>query len=226
MSKTTERLQKMEFTQRDRELLEGYFRLADSMADLIGPHCEVVIHSLESFEQSVVKIVNGHHTGRKEGSPITDLGLKMLRLYEQTGDVTPKSYFSTNKDGSMLKSSTCILAGEDGKPIGMFCVNMNLSYPFPEIIKTLMPDMSQQPNLAIKENFSSSAGEVVEQALQHAVNDVDADPSVNLKGRNKAITKILFDNGIFELKEATNIVANHLNITKHAVYKYIREFKS
>ncbi|MBV7314058.1 transcriptional regulator [Shewanella sp. NIFS-20-20] len=215
-----------EFTPKDRELLEGYFRLAESMADLIGPHCEVVIHSLESFEKSVVKIVNGHHTGRTEGSPITDLGLKMLRLYEQTGEVTPKSYFSHNKDGSLLKSSTCILSGDGGKPIGMFCVNMNLSFPFPEIMKTLMPDMTQHPSLTVTENFSASAGDVVEQALQHAVSDVDADPTVNLKGRNKAITKILFDNGIFELKEATNIVANQLSITKHAVYKYIREFKS
>lgn len=89
-----------------------------------------------------------------------------------------------------------------------------------------MPDMTQHHGLTITENFSSSVNEVVEQALQHAVLDVDADSSVNLKGRNKAITKILFDNGIFELKEATHIVANYLNITKHAVYKYIREFKS
>ncbi|MEC4727564.1 PAS domain-containing protein [Shewanella sp. D64] len=226
MIKTAEQAYKTEFTSKDRELLQGYFHLAESMADLIGPHCEVVIHSLESFEQSVVKIVNGHHTGRKVGSPITDLGLKMLRLYEQTEEVTPKRYFSNNKDGAMLKSSTCILLGENGKPIGMFCVNMNLSYPFPEIIKTLMPDTSQHHSFDMTENFSSSAGDVVEQALRHAVSEVDADTSVNLKGRNKAITKILFDNGIFELKEATNIVANHLSITKHAVYKYIREFKS
>ncbi|ABV89388.1 transcriptional regulator [Shewanella pealeana] len=226
MIKAAEQAFKTEFTPRDRELLQSYFHLAESMADLIGPHCEVVIHSLESFEQSVVKIVNGHHTGRKVGSPITDLGLKMLRQYEQTGELTPKSYFSNNKGGEMLKSSTCILQGEKGRPIGMFCVNMNLSYPFPEIIKTLMPDTTQHHSFDMTENFSASAGDVVEQALNHAIAEVEADDSVNLKGRNKAITKVLFDNGIFELKEATNIVSNHLSITKHAVYKYIREFKS
>lgn len=226
MSKTSETMQKTEFTQRDRELLQGYFRLAESIADLIGPHCEVVIHSLENVEQSIVKIVNGHHTGRKKGSPITDLGLRMLRLYEQTGEVTPKSYFSNNKDGSMLKSSTCILTGENDKPIGMFCVNMNLSHPFPEIIKTLMPDLTQHHNITMTENFSSSANDVVEQALKRAILDVDSDPAINLKSRNKSITKILFDNGIFEIKEATNITSRKLNITKHAVYKYIREFKS
>jgi len=73
---------------------------------------------------------------------------------------------------------------------------------------------------------NSDAVDVVEQALNHAMSEVYVNASVNLKGRNKAIAKILFNNGIFELKEATNIVANRLSITKHAVYKYIREFKA
>lgn len=213
------------FTDKDREFLQCHFRLADTIADFIGPHCEVVIHSFESFEKSVVKIVNGHHTGRKVGSPITDLGLRMLRQLEETGEVTPRSYFTKSKDGSLLKSTTCVLAGEKGKPIGLFCINMNLSYPFPEIIKTLMPDMAQT-SPAVNENFSSSATEVIAQALEHAISEVESDPQVTQKGRNKAITKVLFDNGIFELKEATATVSERLGITRHAVYKYLREFKS
>lgn len=78
------------FTDKDREYLETNFRLAETIAEFIGPHCEVVIHSFESFEESVVKIVNGHHTGRELGSPITDMGLKMLNAFEKTGNVTPK----------------------------------------------------------------------------------------------------------------------------------------
>jgi predicted transcriptional regulator YheO len=212
------------FSDKDRECLANYFRLADTIADFIGPHCEVVIHSFESFEKSVVKIVNGHHTGREVGSPITDLGLKMLRHVEQTGEVTPKCYFNKSKDGSLLKSTTSVLAGEKGRPIGLFCINMNLSYPFPEIIKTLMPDMAQT-NGVVSENFSSSAADVITQALDHAIHDVEHDPSVTQKGKNKAITKQLLENGIFELKEATAMVAERLGITRHAVYKYIREFK-
>ncbi|MGF1715297.1 helix-turn-helix transcriptional regulator [Photobacterium chitinilyticum] len=214
-----------EFTDKDREFLVTYFRLADTIADFIGPHCEVVIHSFESLEKSVVKIVNGHHTGRTVGSPITDLGLKMLSLIEKTGEVTPKSYFTTSKDGSLLKSTTCVLAGENGKPIGLFCINMNLSHPFPEIIKTLMPDMANT-HVAVSENFSSCATDVIEQALSHAIQEIENDASVNLKGKNKAITKLLLENGVFELKEATAMVSERLGITRHAVYKYIREFKS
>nr|WP_232313307.1 PAS domain-containing protein [Enterovibrio coralii] len=203
----------------------AYFRLADTIADFIGPHCEVVIHSFESLEKSVVKIVNGHHTGREVGSPITDLGLRMLSAFEKTGNVTPKSYFTESKEGALLKSTTCILEGEEGRPIGMFCINMNLSFPFPEIIKTLMPDMAHS-SMSVSENFSASAGDVIDQALNQAIVEVEGDVSITPKGKNKAITKLLFENGIFELKEATAIVSERLGITRHAIYKYLREYKS
>jgi len=225
MKATTNTAFNTKFSSEDRIFLVTYFRLADTIADFIGPHCEVVIHSFESLEKSVVKIVNGHHTGRELGSPITDLGLKMLSHIETTGEVTPKSYFTTTKDGALLKSTTCVLAGENGKPIGLFCINMNLSHPFPEIIKTLMPDMANA-HTSVSENFSSSTADVIEQALNHAIQEIDNDRSVNQKGRNKAITKLLLDNGIFELKEATAMVSKHLGITRHPIYKYIREFKS
>lgn len=213
------------FTDKDREYLETNFRLAETIAEFIGPHCEVVIHSFESFEESVVKIVNGHHTGRELGSPITDMGLKMLNAFEKTGNVTPKSYFTTSKDGALLKSTTCVLAGENGKPIGLFCINMNLSHPFPDIIKTLMPDMAST-HVGVHENFSSSPTEVIENALENAILEIESNVSINLKGKNKAITRQLFDNGIFELKEATALVSERLGITRHAIYKYNREFRS
>ncbi|MDD1781834.1 PAS domain-containing protein [Enterovibrio sp. ZSDZ35] len=213
------------FTAKDRDVLMAYFRLADTIADFIGPHCEVVIHSFESFEKSVVKIVNGHHTGREVGSPLTDLGLRMLSAFEKTGNVTPKSYFTESKEGALLKSTTCILESEEGRPIGMFCINMNLSFPFPEIIKTLMPDMAQSP-MSVSENFSASAGDVIDQALNQAIIEVEGDVSITPKGKNKAITKLLFENGIFELKEATAIVSERLGITRHAIYKYLREYKA
>lgn len=218
-------VKQVRFTDEDREYLSNYFRLADTIADLIGPYCEVVIHSFESLENSVVKIVNGHHTGREIGSPITDLGLRMWSTFEKTGEVSPKSYFTNAADGSLLKSTTCILAGPEQKPIGMLCINMNLSFPFPEIVKTLMPQFHVSQTL-VSETFSNNANDVIKQALSTAMQEVDQDETVSAKGRNKAIIRCLFDNGVFELKETTTQVSEQLGISRQAVYKFIREFKS
>ncbi|KOO16377.1 hypothetical protein AKJ18_03490 [Vibrio xuii] len=218
-------VKQVRFTDEDRQCLNNYFRLADTIADLIGPYCEVVIHSFESLENSVVKIVNGHHTGREIGSPITDLGLRMWSTFEKTGEVSPKSYFTNAADGSLLKSTTCILAGPEQKPIGMLCINMNLSFPFPEIVKTLMPHCNVSQTL-VSETFSNNANDVIKQALNAAIQEVDQDETISVKGRNKAIIRCLFDNGVFELKETTTQVSEQLGISRQAVYKFIREFKS
>ncbi|MCX3310979.1 PAS domain-containing protein [Pantoea vagans] len=212
------------FSVKDHEHMTSYFRLADMVADLVGPHCEVVIHSFESLENSVVKIVNGHHTGRIIGSPITDMGLKMLRLFTQTGEVNSKSYFTRSPAGHYLKSTTCVIAGENNKPIGLFCVNINLSTPFNEILSTLTPEIKL--NRVLHENFSNNTQDVIEQAVQDIMNEISGDATINKKMRNKAVIYQLYENGIFELKESTTVVAEKLGITRHAVYKYLRDFKS
>lgn len=215
---------RVSLTATDNEFMQSYYRLADMVADLIGPHCEVVLHSFGDLEASVVKIVNGHHTGRGVGSPITDMGLKMLRLFMQTGEVNSRSYFTRNKKGELLKSTTCVVAGEHGKPIGLFCVNINLSVPFPELIKTLIPDNS--PLAMVMEHFSTNSHDVISQSAEKAIHEIDSNSNISKKSRNKAIIFHLYENGIFELKESAGVISEKLGISRHAIYKYLREFKS
>ena len=57
----------------DKQILESYKTMVDGLANYLGPSSEVVLHSLEDYNRSVVKIANGHHTGRKIGAPIMDI---------------------------------------------------------------------------------------------------------------------------------------------------------
>lgn len=210
-------------SQEDKKKLESYFPLADTIVSLIGEHCEIVIHSLDELERSVVKISNGSITGRKIGSPITDLGLKMLAQYEKNKSQVQEGYFAKNANGDELKSATFVITGLKEQPIGLFCMNINLSAPFNEVLKAFFPSVNSPP---VQELFSSNATDVINESLKKTIIDVDNDNNVMLKQRNKEITRRLFENGIFELKEATQLVALELKISKHAIYKYIREFKS
>jgi predicted transcriptional regulator YheO len=78
----------------------------------------------------------------------------------------------------------------------------------------------------VSETFSNNANDVIQQALSAAIQEVDQDETVSTKGYNKAIVRNLFDNGVFELKETTTQVSEQLGISRQAVYKFIREFKS
>ena len=62
----------------DKVILESYKILMDGLSAYLGEGYEIILHSLEDLDHSVIKIINGHYTERCEGAPITDLALTML----------------------------------------------------------------------------------------------------------------------------------------------------
>ena len=81
------------FTDEDHRILSSCVTLVEGLADYLGGGYEIVLHSLESMEHSVIAIANGHYTNRHEGSPITDLALDMLRSIQQEDGKSHISYF-------------------------------------------------------------------------------------------------------------------------------------
>ncbi|AOF52750.1 hypothetical protein BKG91_04165 [Rodentibacter caecimuris] len=128
-----------------QHILQSYFHLADSLANLLGQCCEVVVHRLGELSCSVVKIVNGFHTGRSIGAPITDNALKILKNDQKALKQLEQIYFSTRNDGHLVKSTTPVILVGNGNPTGLLCMNLNLSYPLDKTMANLMP----QQNLAI-----------------------------------------------------------------------------
>ena len=125
------------FTETDYEILKSYEAAVDGLALLIGEHCEIVLHSLEDLKRSAVKIANGHHTGRKVGSPITDLALRMLHDITDEDCSTSKAYFTRAKTGALMKSLTIAIRNKSRRIIGLLCINMNLDVPFSRLFRRL-----------------------------------------------------------------------------------------
>ena len=72
-------VKEISFVKEERLILNSYIPVVEGLAAYLGPSYEITLHSLENLDHSVIKIMNGFHTGRSEGSPITDLALRMLR---------------------------------------------------------------------------------------------------------------------------------------------------
>ncbi|MCL6270304.1 PAS domain-containing protein [Sansalvadorimonas sp. 2012CJ34-2] len=206
------------------EALKPYFIIVDFVADFIGPHCEVLLHSLDSVGSSVVHIVNGNLTNRKLGSPMTDLGVKQVAEMRKTGNLNTGPYFTHGRDGNLFKSISCGCTDSKGHLIGFLCINMNLNRPFPEIIKTLMPGLSDQDKV-LNESFNNNMDDLLDTVTEEVINEVAADRSIPLKQKNRCVVHELYDRGIFQMKGAPQHIANKLNVTKHSVYKYYREVK-
>lgn len=210
------------FTPADRRLLRRYEGVADAIATLFGRGCEIVLHSLEDLSHSVVKIVNGHVTGRSLGSPITDLGLKVLRRsFEGTEDVIG-SYFAFTDSGRPIKSVTLLIRNDRDVPIGMLCINFDLSMPLASFIKEFSPF---QDLPASSEHFPAGVGDLVQHALAEEAENLVRANGVPIQEKNRKIVEGLENRGLFGIKGSVESVSKGLGITKYTIYKYLREIR-
>lgn len=213
------------FTEFDHHILRSYEAVVDGIASLIGSYCEIVLHSLEDINKSAIRIANGENTGRKVGSPITDLALQMLKDIERSKRNFSRSYFTRAKGGVLMKSITVAIRNGDERIIGLLCININLDAPFSQVLHSFMP--SEEANeAAASVNFASDVDELVDQTVKRTIDEINADKEVGNNAKNKQIVIDLYDKGIFDIKDAINRVADQLNISKHTVYLYIRQRKT
>jgi predicted transcriptional regulator YheO len=91
-------------------------------------------------------------------------------------------------------------------------------------MQTFLPPEIKE--VASSVNFASSVDELVAQTLEFTIEEVNADRNVSNNAKNRQIVLNLYEKGIFDIKDAINQVADRLNISKHTVYLYIRQFKS
>ena len=215
----------MPFSEHDKIILRSYEAVVDGIASLIGPFCEIVLHSLEDLNTSAIKIANGENTGRQVGSPITDLALKMLRDIEGSERNFSRSYFTRAKGGVLMKSITVAIRNGENRVIGLLYVNVNLDAPFSQVLQSFMPT-EEAKQAASSVNFASDVEELVDQTVERTIEEINADKSVSNNTKNRQIVMELYDKGIFDIKDAINRVADRLNISKHTVYLYIRQRKT
>lgn len=213
------------FSDMDRAVLQTYKTLAAGLADYLGEGYEIVLHSLENLEQSVIAIFNGQHTGRRVGSPVTDLALQMLVRIEEGGQEDFISYCNRNKNGEPLKSSTIVIRGENERAIGLLCMNFYLNTSIYSMMQS-WGGSDQTGAIPLTETLAENSQDLIGTAIANAQAQVLNDPSISSSNRNKEIVAILFENGIFNLKDSVPQVSDSLNISKNTVYLHLRNMKN
>ncbi len=213
---------KSSFSQQERQLLDLYGSLVEGLAEMFGKHCEVVLHSLEDSDHSVLKIVNGALSGRQAGAPMTEQTQQLLHELERQG--AAQTRFTQSRIGTPVKSSTQLLRNLQGDTIGLLCINLHLGAPFHELMADFMPKVAERAEVS-PENFNNNVEELVTLTVERTIEAINADAQVANNAKNKQIVTILFEKGIFDIKDAIAMVSEKLNISKHTVYLYIRQKK-
>lgn len=216
-------MKQVKLTKTDRAILKSYIPVLDGLANYLSSSYELVLHSLEDFDHSVICIYNGEHTGRKVGAPITDLALKLLEQIEE-GHVDSIVYFSRNAKGEPLKSTTLAIRGEGNKVIGLLCINMYMNAPFIDVINAFV-EGSALSSTSLNETYTQNPDELIESTLEEERASVLADAGILPSNKNKIIIERLYDKGIFQLKDSVIKVEKLMGISKNTIYMHIRNHK-
>ncbi|CCN68748.1 conserved hypothetical protein [Vibrio nigripulchritudo SFn27] len=205
-------------TKSDYDILNAMENVVEGIARMYGEHTEVVLHSLDVNSPSVLKIANGHVTGRESGAPITNLAL--LKLKE--GNDISDSYMTKTSTGKTLRSITTIVRNPKGEAIGLLCINIDMDAPMQSFIKTMFP-LDYGISDASPETFAKNIDETIESTIETVKSEVLDDNSIAPSKRNREIVTRLYDLSIFKYKDSKPLVAEILGISRDTVYLYLRE---
>ena len=206
--------------------LQFCFQLARGIAQQFGSNCEVVVHDLDSndVEHSIVAIENGHVSGRRVGDGPSHIVLEALR-----GDCARLedrlAYLTRSDDGKILKSSTIYIRDDDGRAIGVFAINYDITLmlamedALKGVTATQVPEREPEH---ISRNVADLLDELIEQSVKLVGKPV---PLMNKEDKVKAI-QFLNDTGAFLITKSGDKVCKFFGISKYTLYSYIDEAKN
>lgn len=216
-------------------------RLIRVFADLVEPlgrslpsSIEVVLHDLERLPNSIVA-VHGDVTGRRVGDPATDLLLQKVA----SGDFSHAVGYSTQLlDGRYLRSTTMFLRDSTGTAVAALCLNSDVSVwqalgkfvsdmggllePVASTLGAeLTPSLERPP--APEEVFPRDLDELASHLIHQAILEQNVPVDLMRKEHKIAVVRTLKARGMFMLRDAVEMIATSLGVTRFTIYNYLNE---
>ncbi len=216
-------------------LLRQYVKLTEFLGAALGPDYEVALHDLTDKSRSIIAIANGYISGREIGAPLTNMALGVLKDGSYEWQDYRLHYSGVSAAGNPLRSSTMFIK-EDGKLIGMLCINFDDSrfQSFAQQVLTLchpnqfVQALDQPPeegHAARPETFRNSTEAVAQDAVTHELERLGV-PADRLTSEERLqIIDALEKSGIFLLKGAVKDVAAGLGCSQASVYRYLSHIR-
>lgn len=205
--------------------LEALFPIASGIAETFGKNAEVVVHDLGKPENSLI-FMAGNITGRKLGAPLTNLVLEAIK---KSGDNASNliGYQSTTKDGKMLKCSTIFVRDDQGKIIGCFCINLDITdFLTCQKILEYHTRTDNQVENNTQEEFYNDVNDAMGGIVQSVLNNYPIPVKLMEKEDKLQIVKRLDEKGVFLVKGAIDHVATILGVSRYTIYNYLDETRS
>lgn len=216
-------------------------KLMTMLENQFGNKCEFILHDLtKDYNHTIVDIRNGYITNRKIGDCGSNLGLEVLRGIVKDGD--RYNYIVNTRDGKLLRSSTMFIHDDDGKVIGSFCINTDITETvrFEEYLRQYnqynVPVSPASPSSEIPANIPANNNTEIPIGPEIFANDVSqildfliveagkqvGKPVEQMNREDKIkFVRYLDQKGAFLITKAAERVYEHLRISRYTLYNYL-----
>jgi predicted transcriptional regulator YheO len=179
------------------------------------------VHDLtsEDLEHTVVIIENGHITDRRIGDGPSHIVLESLR--NDTGEIRDHyNYLSRTHDGRVLKSSTVYVRDENGKPIGIFSINYDIT-SFVMAQHSIESLLNYEKNTKEPEYIPRNVNDLLDDLIGHSVKVVGKPVALMTKDDKIRAMQYLNDAGAFLITKSGDKIAKYFGISKYTLYSYL-----
>lgn len=214
-------------------LIAVFSSLVEPLGRSLPSSTEVVLHDLSKLPNSIVAI-HGAVTGRRVGDPATDYLLEKLG---KLSDDHAVGYETHLPDGRRIRSSTMIIRDVSGQPVAALCLNTDLSVwePLQAVVASMLGEavtasvtsgvvpLPVAPPADDPELFATDVDQLAAHLIRRAVTQVDVPVELMQKRHKVAVVRDLKDRGMFHLRDAVDMVAASLGVTRFTIYNYLNE---
>lgn len=227
-------------------LLAVFSSLVEPLGRSLPASSEVVLHDLSLLPDSIVAVY-GDVTGRRAGDPATNLLLeKSTTGFAENSTI---GYESHLPDGRRLRSSTMIIRDVAGNPVAALCINTDISAweaidtivnsmlrdrptagharsvgPVPVPSKSAAAESSganSGPNSGVGEVFVRDVDELASYLITTAIADQGVPVEFMKKEHKVKVVHQLRDRGLFTIRNAVDLCATQLDVTRFTIYNYL-----
>lgn len=201
-------------------IFRRYIQIGEVLGQMFPNILEVVVHDFSNLDKSVIFIANGHISGRKVGSGASELGLRRLLETENTPDLLVNCGNLSGR-GNRLKSSSIAIRDGEGRMIGAFCLNFDISlfehfqHFLTSIVSSEVGEEKEKKETSIEEEIRAS---IQEYLVQHGL----AFSQLSYTDKQKIVAHL---EQKISLKQRGVImaIANALQLTRQSIYNYLNQ---
>ncbi|WP_421702570.1 helix-turn-helix transcriptional regulator [Aliiroseovarius sp.] len=187
--------------------------IAQAVADLFGPHVEVILHDLENDE---IFAIYNNCSGQEVGMP-SNLGLG------DSGEVLTKDVFGpyekSGVNGQAVNSISAVIRDDEERAVGLLCVNADYSkfLGAHQILSELItpPRMEKRPEVLFRNDWQG----LIINEINHFLEKHNLAQSEMKPEQRRLLLKQIDGKGLLYARRSVDQLAAILDVSRSTLYK-------